>query len=448
MFRIDKTFYRTLVVIAVPIILQNLMQSFINMLDTIMVGQLGAVEIAAVGLGNQIFFMLNMILFGISSGGAIFIAQYWGKKDVAGIRRTLGIALSFASVVAALFTAAALAAPEFLIGLYSKDPAVVKAGGAYLRVVACSYPMMAVSFVYSQAFRSTEHVKLPMIATIASLVANGLLNYVFIFGAGPVPAMGVVGAAAATVISRALELAVLLVTAYRKKYEAAARPKELFSYGTAFVAKYVKIAFPVILNETFWGLGITVQNAIFARAGTDAIAAFNITGTISQLTWVFFIGVGNAAAIIIGKKIGASDRTEAYRYANKFAVFMPIMSVFIGIWLIPLSKALPLFFKVDPEIIMQAARMLLVMMCTYPFKSFNMCMIVGICRSGGDTVFAAICDILFMWTIALPLGAVAALVLHAEPWAVYICILSEEIFKSSAGFVRLKSKKWLHDVTV
>ena len=195
-------FSRTLLTIALPIILQNLMQSLVNMLDTIMVGQLGAVAIAAVGLGNQIFFLLNMILFGISSGAAIFVAQYWGKRDIAGVRRTLGLALTLAVVVATLFMLAAMIAPYFLIGLYSNDPLVIQEGGKYLQLVAISYPITAISFVYAQAFRSTEHVRLPMVATLISLTANAILNYLLIFGIGFFPAMGVQGAAVATVVSR------------------------------------------------------------------------------------------------------------------------------------------------------------------------------------------------------------------------------------------------------
>ena len=178
---IDKKFYKTLFFVAVPITLQNLMQSMVNMLDSIMVGQLGSLEIAAVGLGNQIFFILNMILFFISSGGSIFIAQYWGKKDVANIRKTLGLMISFSLIISALFTVAALFFPKLLISFYSNDPKVIEVGGQYLRLVAISYPITAISFVVSQAFRSTEHVKLPMVATMISLVVNGIFNYLFIF---------------------------------------------------------------------------------------------------------------------------------------------------------------------------------------------------------------------------------------------------------------------------
>ncbi len=440
-------FFRTLLTIALPIILQNLMQSLVNMLDTIMVGWLGAVAIAAVGLGNQIFFLLNMILFGVASGAAIFVAQYWGKKDIAGIRRTLGLALTLAAVVAVLFTLVAILAPYFLIGLYSEDSAVVGAGGCYLRLVALSYPVTAISFVFAQTLRSTEHVRLPMVATFISLVANGLLNYALIFGVGFFPELGIQGAAAATVISRSLEFLILVVVGYRRRYEAAAPLRELFSYSKDFVARYARVALPVIVNETLWGLGVTLQNSIFSHAGTDAIASFNICNTISQLTWIFFIGTGASAAIIIGKQIGAGQREAAIKSAGTFAWLMPALAAVVALALVPLSWLLPFLFDVEEQILRQARFMLMALMVSYPFKSFNMCMVVGVCRSGGDTIFAACLDVLALWLVALPLGYLTALVLGLEPWIVWCFVLLEEPIKSALGLVRLRSRRWLHDVT-
>jgi putative MATE family efflux protein len=448
-------FYSTLFTIAVPIILQNLLQTFVNMLDTIMVGQLGATAIAAVGLANQIFFMLNMILFGISSGGSIFIAQFWGKKDVSGIRRTLGITLSLSFIVSLVFAAGALLFPRTLIGFYSKDPRVIELGAQYLRCVGISYPLLAISFAYQLAFRATEHVNLPMISTAVSFCVNALFNWILIFGVNvsisgahiTIPAMGVVGAAIATVFSRAVELAITLGWSYRKRFETCGKLKEMLSFDRGFFAKFIKIAFPVIINESLWGFGITTQNSIFSHTGTDAIAAFNVTGTISQLTWVFFIGVGNAAGIIIGKHIGEGNETDARRYANKFAWFMPVMAAGIGLLLYPLSLLLPYIFKVELGIIHQSQMMLRILMCIYPLNAFNMCFIVGICRAGGDTVYAGFNDIFWMWAVSIPLGCVAAFVLHLDPYIIYLCLQSEQVLKMAAGLLRIRSGKWLHNVT-
>lgn len=438
--------FKSLFVIALPIILQNLMQSTVNMLDTLMVGQLGSVEIASVGLGNQIYMLLNMVLFGISSGGAIFIAQFWGKKEKSGIWKMEGVMFSFSMVIALIFTFASVFFPKFLIGLYSKDFQVIEIGARYLRIVAFSFPFFAMSFAFSMALRSTEHVKLPMVATMISLVLNAILNYLLIFGIGFFPSLGIVGAAIATCISRIVECFILFIVAYSKKYEVASSVKNLFSFTFFEVRKFIKIAFPVIINEAIWGLGTSMNSLIMGRTSTEAISAFNITGTISQITWVFFIGVGNAAGIIIGKKIGEGNETEARKYANTLSWFMPLMAIFIGLLLIPISKFLPFMFNVEANILVQAKMMLMILMCCYPLNAFNMCWVVGICRAGGDTVFAAIIDVCFMWIIAIPLAACVAYFTNVQPYIIYICLLSEQIFKAIVGFYRIKSGKWLHNV--
>ena len=411
-----------------------------------MVGQLGSVEIAAVGLGNQIYMLLNMVLFGISSGGAIFIAQFWGKKENSGIWKMEGVMFSFSIVIALIFTFASVFFPKFLIGLYSKDFHVIEIGARYLRIVAFSFPFFAMSFAFSMALRSTEHVKLPMVATMISLVLNAILNYLLIFGIGFFPSLGIVGAAIATCISRIVECFILFIVAYSKKYEVASSVKNLFSFTFFEVRKFIKIAFPVIINEAIWGLGTSMHSLIMGRTSTEAISAFNITGTISQITWVFFIGVGNAAGIIIGKKIGEGNETEARKYANTLSWFMPVMAIFIGLLLIPISKFLPFMFNVEANILVQAKMMLMILMCCYPLNAFNMCWVVGICRAGGDTVFAAIIDVCFMWIIAIPLAACVAYFTNVQPYIIYICLLSEQIFKAIVGFYRIKSGKWLHNV--
>ena len=411
-----------------------------------MVGQLGSVEIAAVGLGNQIYMLLNMVLFGISSGGAIFIAQFWGKKENSGIWKMEGVMFSFSIVIALIFTFASVFFPKFLIGLYSKDFHVIEIGARYLRIVAFSFPFFAMSFAFSMALRSTEHVKLPMVATMISLVLNAILNYLLIFGIGFFPSLGIVGAAIATCISRIVECFILFIVAYSKKYEVASSVKNLFSFTFFEVRKFIKIAFPVIINEAIWGLGTSMHSLIMGRTSTEAISAFNITGTISQITWVFFIGVGNAAGIIIGKKIGEGNESEARKYANTLSWFMPVMAIFIGLLLIPISKFLPFMFNVEANILVQAKMMLMILMCCYPLNAFNMCWVVGICRAGGDTVFAAIIDVCFMWIIAIPLAACVAYFTNVQPYIIYICLLSEQIFKAIVGFYRIKSGKWLHNV--
>lgn len=438
-----KGFYTSLFTIAIPISLQALLQNFVNMLDTVMIGRLGSVEIAAVGLGNQIFFILNMILFGITSGGGVFIAQFWGKKDLGGIRRSLGLMTLIAAFVAVVFTVLGLFIPHQLIRIYSPDPEVVRVGGEYLRLACLSYIPTAISFSITLALRSTERVKLPLVCTSVSLLTNAGANYLLIFLAG----LGVKGAAIATVFSRLVELIILLSWTYSHGYEICGKLRELLSFDWSFVFKYLKIAFPVIINETFWGLGTSVYNGIYAHAGTDSFTAYSITGTISQLTWVFCMGFGNGIGVLIGKLIGEKKLDQARAYALRSMWFMPLVGAVVGVLLLPLSKLLPFLFNVEPEIIKMATQILMILILLYPFNSFCMDWVVGVCRAGGDTVFSAVGELIVLWGVAIPLGYVAAFVLHLPAPMIFLFLSSESIVKSIVGAIRVLSGKWLHEVT-
>ncbi|MCR5699015.1 MAG: MATE family efflux transporter [Treponemataceae bacterium] len=449
----NNLFLKNLFTIALPIILQNFLSSLVNMLDTIMVGQLGHIEIAAVGLANQIFFVMTIVIFGIASGGAIFITQYWGKKDTDGMLRSTGVMISASIVVSIFFFFSATFAPEFCLSIYSDDQEVIVKASPYLKAVAPCYIFTAVSLAFGQALRSTEKVKLPMIATSVSVVVNTILNFILIFGikingTQIIKAYGIVGAAIATVISRIIECIILLSFAYAKKFEIAANPKRWFKYQPGFLPRYLRICFPVLINETLWGFGNSLQNSIYGHAGTDIFSAFSITCTISNLVWTFFIGCGNAAAILIGKKIGEQQHEQAQMLAKKLTFFMAISACFLALLLIPLAFSLPFFFKVNPEVIHMARVFLYMTAVLYPLFAMNMCLVVGVCRSGGDSIYGTFMDIGFMWILALPLGFCAVKFWGLPYWGIFLCIHTEDIFKMTMGLIRLKSGKWLHDVTV
>jgi putative MATE family efflux protein len=443
----DKRFYRGLFVMAVPIMLQNLVNSFVNMLDTVMIGRLGTVEIAAVGLGNQFFFLYNMILFGICSGGAIFTAQYWGKRDIQGIRGNTGLCLVFSLGVGALFTLVSLLFPGEIIGIYSRDPAVIRTGAVYLRTLAPAYFPYAVSFVFILILRSIEQVRLAMETSVVALFVNMVLNYMFIFGFGFIPPMGVKGAAMATTVARFAEMLILVAVSYARNYALAGSPRDFLGFNAPFARRFFRITFPVILNELIWALGVTTQNIIMARTHTDAIAAFNITNTVSQLTWVVFIGLGNGAAVLIGNKIGEGAEKTARDYASRLTMFSPLVAVLAALVLIPLSRLLPFFFNVDDSVFTIISIMFILLSCSYPFRAFNMSMIIGVCRAGGDTIFSVLYDLVFMWLVSLPLAAAAAFLFHSPVWLVYLLIIIEDPLKVILGLWRLKTGKWLNNVT-
>lgn len=442
-----SAFLGDLVRIAVPIALQNLVSSGVNMLDTVMVGQLGEAPLAAVGLGNQVFFLLVLFIFGITTGGGVFTAQYWGKHDLAGIRRTVGLSLAVSLCTALAFTVAGMAFPRAIMGVYSRDAAVIGLGSRYLRIVALSYLPMAASFVLGLSMRSVERVRLPLYATLLSLGLNAALNWILIFGKLGLPAMGVEGAAWATVASRVAELAILWWVSYARKYPTAGRFAELSRWDRLWVSRYFAIALPVIANEVTWSLGITTYNAVFARAGTAYIAAYNVTNTIGQLAMVLFLGTANAAAVMIGKKIGQGERSVAMLWARRFALMAPAIGLAVGLSLFPVRAAVPWLFRLDRATLAQVSAMLVVLGLALPFKVFNLHIVVGICRAGGDTRFGFWYDLGGIWGLGVPLAALGAFAFGLPAWGVFLMTMTEEVAKSSFGLWRLLSGKWVRDVT-
>jgi putative MATE family efflux protein len=441
----DKQFFYRLFAIALPVMLQNLVNSLVNMVDTVMVGRLGTEAIAACGLGNQIFFLFNMLLFGVCSGAGAFTAQFWGKKDLPGIRKNTGFCLVITLGAALVFTLGSFFIPEKLIALYSRDPRVIELGAQYLHALTPVFFPFAVNFVFIMTLRSIERVRLAMASTIIALSVNVLLNYLLIFGIGPFPALGVTGAALATALSRIIETVILVSVSYLKRYALAGTFGELTKFDPAFIKAFVKIVSPVVVNEALWSLGITVENGIFARSHTDAIAALNITTTISNLTWVFFMGFGGAVSVLVGKKIGEGREDTARNYASQAVMAAPLAALGAALILIPLSRILPLVFNVNGQVLKNTQLMFIILSLSYPFRAFNLTMIVGVCRAGGDTLFCAFYDILPIWLIAIPSAWTAANM--ASPiWGIYLCLCLEDCFKMILGLWRLKSGRWLHHV--
>jgi hypothetical protein len=441
-----KEFFVTLFMVAAPITVQNFINSAVNMADAVMIGRLGEASITAVGLGNQIFFLLNLLLFGLVSGSAVFSSQFWGRKDVLGIQKTIGLCFIIATIIGGVFTFFCLLCPETLIGIYSKDEEVIALGASYLKYVCfCFFPFVY-SFSITMTLRSIGKIKLAVITTAIGLVVNITLNMILIFGLLGFPALGVKGAAIATVASRILEFIIVLSVSILRKYPVIGSFKNMFSISLPFLRDYFVVTLPVVVEETIWSFGVTTHNFIFARLGTGQYAAFNIVNTVSLLLWVIFLGLGNGSAIIIGNKIGEGKTEEARDYAKFIATLSPLLALFIILFFIPISILIPYIFNVTSEVLSLIPSLLIVLSIYYPLKAYNSIMIVGICRGGGDTRFSLFYDVFFMWAVAIPLAYTISLTSFSYVWLVYALIMAEEPLKMILGLTRLKSGKWLHCV--
>ncbi len=442
----DKSFYISMLTIAVPIALQNLVSSSLNMVDTVMIGRLGEKEIAAVGLANQYFFILILLLFGINSGGAIFTSQFWGKKDILNIKKVLGISLLFGGGISLIFTVLAFFTPTFILKIFTEDPTVIELGSKYLKIVSLSYFITAISFAYSFTLRSIGQAKLPMVVSVVSLIANTILNYVLIFGELGFPVLGIEGAALATLISRGLEATFLIGFIYIQKMDIAGKVTEMLSIPKELAKRYFQTGLPVILNEGFWAMGMTMYSISYARISTEAIASVQIANTVQSIFMVVAFGLGNACAIMLGNSIGANKNDEAINYAIRFSIIGSLLGVFLGVLLYVSAPFILSFYNISQSVYDNAKNILMIIAFFLSFKIFNTILIIGILRSGGDTKYSLVLEMCCVWIIGVPLAFFGAHVLKLPVYWVVAMVSCEEIIKAIFGIPRVTSKKWVKNV--
>jgi len=440
----DKKFLNTMLKLAAPIMLQNLIFSSLNLVDGVMIGQLGESAVAAVGVANQIFFLVSLLFFGVGSGSAIFAAQYWGRKDTERIQSVLGLCLLMSISGAVLFSLVAILLPVQVISIYSKDPAVISQGSAYLQVVAFSYVITAITNSFAFVLRSTENVKLPLLTSFVALSLNTLMNYTLVLGNFGLPALGVKGAAIATVISRLIEVVLLLLIIYRRKLPLAAKLPALFNYKILPIKNFFKTTLPVIATEVIWSFGTTTYNVVYARIGTESIAAVNIAGTLDRIIFVVFIGLGNACAIMIGNRIGAQESELATNYAKKYLVLGAAGASVLGLIMFLFATPIFSFYQVSATTIEFTVKLIGLMALSLPVRSLNLILLIGILRSGGDTRAAFFIDAGSVWAVGVPMAFIGAFVLGLPVHWVYLMVLADEVVKFVLGLYRFFSQRWIN----
>lgn len=442
----DKKFYKMVLFLALPIILQNLIASSVNMLDTLMIGRVGEVELAAVGIANQFYFIFSLFIMGISSGCAVFIAQLWGKRDKNNIQKVLGIGIISSVLITTVFNLVGVLFPEKIISIFNIDPQVIKIGASYLKIVCFSYIFTAISFNYAAALRSVENTVLPMLASFLGLVVNGVLNTVLIFGLLGFPAMGVRGAAIATIIARGSECALLVLYTYTSKNILAAKAKDLFNITRELTKSVFVTMIPVLLNEACWGLGNLTYAVIYGRIGTQATASIQICTTIFNLFMIITFGLANVAVVVIGKEIGAGREKRGLLYARRLCVVSLITGVILAVVLAITSPIVLTVFKVSEEVLRNSLRILYVYSALMPLRVFTVILVVGILRGGGDAKYGAIVQGITLWGIGIPLSFVAAFILHLPIYLVVSVTAAEEIVKCIIVVRRYRSNKWINNI--
>ena len=445
--RWDRSFAQKFLMVALPIVVQNLVQSSLHIIDGVMIGQLGDAPYAAVTQANRFTFVFQLFLFGTASGCGILLSQYWGKKDTAMIRRIMGIGLRLALLLAVLFGGFALIAPRTVVGLFLPEGESFQYALTYLMTVAPGYLIQALDSTYANSMKATEQTRIPMTAGIAAILTNTFLNWVLIYGNLGMPALGVQGAALATVIAAAVGMTINITATYRMKLVTAARLRDMKLPPRRELIRFLLIIAPVVLNEGLWSMGTTMYGVFYGRLGDAAVAAMGIYTTVDNLIYVLIYGVMNASAILVGSALGAGDKDYAWLTAKRMLSAAMTISVVMSAVMLMVRGSLVGFFKVSEEAQQMAWVVLGYAALGIALRAFNTINVVGVLRAGGDTVFSMTLDTCCLWLIGVPMVGIAALVLRLPIEQVFLFTFTEEAIKAVIGFRRFRSKKWMRVLT-
>ena len=442
----NRLFYKNILTIGFPIALQNLLVTSASMVDTVMIGTEGELAVAAVGVCALFSMLLFSAYFGFCNGGMIFFAQYWGAKDENGICRAYGLTLICMMAAGFIFGSLAILAPEFIIGIYTDKENIRQVGIPYLRIVGWCYPLQTLAMAMGSLLRSVEKVKIPLFASIASMITNTFLNWVLIFGRFGFPHLGVRGAAIATVIAQVVHILVLYIYCFRDKHSFITRIRDHYKWSRAFVREYFAKIFFVVINEVLYGVGMLLLNMIIGRQVEAGIAAMAVFRVLEGFVFAFFGGLANASSVMVGKRIGAGEHLEGYADAKRFVLICPLVT--LAIWSIILCLRSPVLhaFGLGEEAFAYAEGMMFIYLVTGALRTCNY-ILNNIFRAGGEPVFGTVIETIGLFLFSIPAAAIAGFILHWPFLVVFFLLFLDEFIRISIFIWYMNSGRWVKPVT-
>ena len=450
----DKKFYKMVLGVAVPIIIQNTISNFVNLLDNVMVGKVGTEQMSGVAIVNQLMFVFNLALFGAISGPGIFTAQYVGQKNNEGIRHTVRFKLIIVTIISALGIGAFLFFDEPFISMFLTDngqgldlAATLSYAKEYMAVMLWGMLPFGISNAYAGTLREAGETKVPMYASLVAVLTNLVFNYVLIFGHFGAPEMGVVGAAVATVISRFVELAILVIWphTHEEKVPYAKGLYKNFTIPKTLVWKIIKTGLPLFLNEFLWSMGMTALTQCYSTRGLEVIAGFNISNTIVNLFNVVLFTMGSVVAIIIGQILGSGKLDEVVDTDRKLIALAVVASTVMGILLAVFAPVFPKFYNTSDDIRELAVQLMRIAAFFMPVSSFLNAAYFTL-RSGGKTVITFLFDSVYLWALCFPIAYVLSRFTAMSILPLYLIILSLDFVKVVIGAILLKKRVWIQDL--
>jgi len=439
----SRDFYRQTIHLLIPVMLQQLITVGVNFLDNLMVGSFGELQIAAASLANQFYSIFQFVCMGLGSGAVVMSSQFWGCGDRESLKTVAAIALRFTAAVSAVFLVVSVVWPQLLLRIYTNDGAVVDAGRTYMRLIGATFLFSGMSSTCTYLLRSTGHVRIPLISSVVSFFLNLFFNWVFIFGMFGMPRLEIVGAAVGTVVARGFEFCMIFGYFVLRDTNFRFRMRDFLARGGALLRQYVRYSLPVIISDTFLGVGLSLASVIIGHISAEFVAANSIVLTATHLITVVNNAMAGASAVVIGNTIGGGDTARAYRQGVAYIVISVAFGVFCSLVIVLLQHPYLTLYAVSEETRSLALDFFLFNIIFSPIQTLAFVTSKGILRGGGDTKFLMFFDSILVWFLSLPLGALAALVWHLPPFWIFFFLRIEYGAKGILCIIRFFTKKWI-----
>lgn len=442
-----REFYRTFFRLFLPLVLQNMITLGVNLADNIMLGQYSEAALSGVTAANQVQFIYQQILMGIGDGLVIIATQYWGKQQGDKVKEVSSVAMRLSIFVMLVFFAVLCIFPSGVTSIFSPDPAIIHEGTAYLEVVKYTYLIFGFTSILLATLRAVQIVNIALVLSVVALGVNVTLNWILIYGKLGFPAMGVTGAAIATLIARVVELGVLLIYISRKEKLLHLRISDYLHVNKDIRHDYYKVSLPIIFLQSIWGLNTAIQTAILGQMSSSAIAANSMASNLFLLVKTAAIGAASSANVIIGHTIGSGNLERVKVYAKRFQKLFLVIGALSAVLLFALIEPILSLYSFSEESA-SLARQFLYVLCFVVFTmSYQMPVNGGIIKGGGDTKYLMKLDLISIWAIVLPVSFLLAFVVKASPVVVVIALNSDQIFKCVPAFIKVNYGKWIKKLT-
>ena len=442
----DRKFYAKAAGIALPIAAQSLITIGVNIMDTIMVGDLGEVALSATSLSNQFINIFHICCMGLGMGASVLTARFWGMKDLVSLKKTITIMLRICIALATAFALVTAVAPGFVMSIYSPEAEIIEAGTKYFNWSVVSYWLLGMSLTMTIVLRSVGQAWLPLLTSIIAFFVNIGANYIFIFGKFGAPEMGVAGAALGTLIARAFEFIMIDGYVFFVDKKIGYRIRDLLGKCSDMLREYLRVSIPVLVSDTLLGLGNSAVAIVMGHIGSSFVSANAITTVTQQLSTVFISGISQSSCMVIGHTLGEGDVQRAKTEGNTFLMLGTAIGVLAGGFIMLISPLIISFYNITPETKAIAQEWMLAIGLIVVFQSMNSILTKGVMRGGGDTKFLMVADILFLWIVSIPVGAIAGLVLHLPAFWIYVCLKLDQIIKAIWCIGRFRSNLWIKAV--